>query len=48
MTEDPRLISPEKRYEGFFTRMLGRIASVAIFLAFFALIGFMIAKLMSW
>ncbi len=48
MSEDPRLTRPEDRYEGPLVRVLGRFAGVAIFLAFFSLIAFIILKLLGW
>ena len=48
MQDDPRLTRPEDRYEGVFTKALGKFASISIFLVFFALVGFAIAKLMPY
>ena len=43
--DDPRLVPPEKRYEGPLLGALRRVASVGMFLAYLAMILFIFAKL---
>lgn len=44
MTEDPRHKSPEERYEGPFTRTLGKILKFATLAVGFAVVGFLILR----
>ena len=44
MTEDPRLKSPDERYEGPFTRTLGTILKFAILVVGLAVVGFLIFR----
>jgi len=44
MSEDPRLKSPEERYEGPFTRALGKILKLATFGVGMAIVAFLILR----
>jgi hypothetical protein len=48
MSDDPRLESPESRYEGFFLKSLDRVLAVGAFAVHAAIVSYLLGRFLHW